>query len=250
MLADFDIGAVERADRERAVERELHVAGAGSFHAGGGNLLRQIGGRNDLFGEADAVIRHEHHFQPVADHRIGIDHRGDVVGELDDQLGALVARRRLAGEDLHPRHPVLLRLRADRLVERDRLQDVEQLALVFVDALDLHVEQRVRRHAQPVRACSRSASRHLLARAPSAYCATNSASSASGSSSVQAARIVEHALAERAAPATPVSGSLASYSQRRKVMPLVLLTMRRRWCARGRGTRSCAAGRCAAPRRR
>ena len=45
MLADLDIGAVERADGERAVERELHVAGAGGFHAGGRDLLGEIGGR-------------------------------------------------------------------------------------------------------------------------------------------------------------------------------------------------------------
>ena len=33
-----------------------------------------------------------------------------------------------------------MRFGADRVVERDRLEDVEQLALVFVDALDVHVE--------------------------------------------------------------------------------------------------------------
>ena len=33
VLADLDIGAVERADGQRAVERELHVARAGGFHA-------------------------------------------------------------------------------------------------------------------------------------------------------------------------------------------------------------------------
>ena len=66
----------------------------------------------------------------------------DVVGELDDQLGVVIARRRLAAEELHARHPVALRMRADLVVERDRLDDVEQLALVFVDALDLDVEQR------------------------------------------------------------------------------------------------------------
>ena len=43
VLADFDVGAVERADRERAVERELHVAGAGGFHAGGRDLLGKVG---------------------------------------------------------------------------------------------------------------------------------------------------------------------------------------------------------------
>ncbi len=39
-LADLDVGAVRRADGERAVHAELHVAGAGRFLARGGNLLR------------------------------------------------------------------------------------------------------------------------------------------------------------------------------------------------------------------
>ena len=38
-LADLDIGAIERSDRERSVEGELHVAGAGGFLAGCGDLL-------------------------------------------------------------------------------------------------------------------------------------------------------------------------------------------------------------------
>jgi hypothetical protein len=37
-----------------------------------------------------------------------------------------------------------IRMRADLLPQRDRLQQVEQLPLVFVDALDLHVVERVR----------------------------------------------------------------------------------------------------------
>jgi hypothetical protein len=39
LLADFDVGAVERADGQSAVEGELHVAGAGGLLAGGGDLL-------------------------------------------------------------------------------------------------------------------------------------------------------------------------------------------------------------------
>ena len=38
-LLYLDIGAVERADGQRAVERELHVAGARGLHAGGRDLL-------------------------------------------------------------------------------------------------------------------------------------------------------------------------------------------------------------------
>jgi hypothetical protein len=45
LLADLDVGAVEGADRERAVQRELHVAGAGGLLAGGGDLLGQVGRR-------------------------------------------------------------------------------------------------------------------------------------------------------------------------------------------------------------
>ena len=33
MLHDLDIGPVQRADGERTVQRELHVAGAGGLHA-------------------------------------------------------------------------------------------------------------------------------------------------------------------------------------------------------------------------
>ena len=40
-VADLDVGAVERAERERAVERELHVAGPGGLLAGGGDLHRR-----------------------------------------------------------------------------------------------------------------------------------------------------------------------------------------------------------------
>lgn len=32
--ADFDVGAVAGADRESAIERKFHIAGAGGFHAG------------------------------------------------------------------------------------------------------------------------------------------------------------------------------------------------------------------------
>ncbi len=65
-LADLDVGAVERADGQRAVERELHVAGAGRFHAGGRDLLGEVGRRDDRLGEADIVVRQEHDLQPAA----------------------------------------------------------------------------------------------------------------------------------------------------------------------------------------
>ena len=75
-LADLDVGAVERADGQRAVERQLHVAGARGLHAGGGNLLGQVGGRDDHLRQADVVVRQEHHLQHAAQRRVVVDHRG------------------------------------------------------------------------------------------------------------------------------------------------------------------------------
>src|SRR5207245_2807665 len=126
MIADFDIGAVKRADGQRAVQRELHVAGAGGFHARGRNLFGEIGGGDDYFGKADIVVGEEDDLQAFADGRVVVDDFGDVIDELDDQLGVAIARRRLAGEDFHARHPVALRLVLHRLVQRDGFKDVEQ----------------------------------------------------------------------------------------------------------------------------
>ena len=100
-------------------------------------------------GEADVVVGDEDDAQHAADRRVGVDHPRHVVGELYDQLGVVVGRRRLAGEELHPRGPVPLRVRADLVVERHRLDDVEELALVLVDALDLDVEDGVGVEPEP-----------------------------------------------------------------------------------------------------
>ncbi len=142
-VAHLDIGAVERADRQRAVERHLHVAGARGFHARRRDLLGEIDRGNDHFREADVVVRQEHDFQQTANGRVVVDGARHVDRQLDDELGLRVARRRLAREDFYPRREVDRRVGADLVVARNRLEDVEQLALVFMDALDLHVEQGV-----------------------------------------------------------------------------------------------------------
>jgi hypothetical protein len=58
-ISNFDVGAIECSDGERAVQRELHVAGPGRLHPGSGDLLGKIGGRNDRFGKADVVVGQE-----------------------------------------------------------------------------------------------------------------------------------------------------------------------------------------------
>jgi hypothetical protein len=140
-LANFDVGAVQRADGQRAVHREFHVAGAGGFLAGGGNLLGQIGGRIDVMRDLDVEIGDEHHLQAAGDVVVAIDHFGHRIDQFDDQLGHVITRRGLAAEDEAARLDVDAGVAFDAVVQRDDVQQVEVLALVFVDALDLHVEQ-------------------------------------------------------------------------------------------------------------
>src|SRR5262249_8941250 len=84
MLGDLDVGAVQSADCQGAIQGELHVAGAGCFHPGGRDLLGQIGRRDNPFGERGAVVWHEHHLQPVADGGVTVHDPCNVIGELDN----------------------------------------------------------------------------------------------------------------------------------------------------------------------
>src|SRR5205814_2650856 len=99
-------------------------------------------GGNDDLREADIVVGEERNFQPSGNDGIVVDYFCDVVDQLDDQLGVAVTRRGLASEYFHSRHPVALRLVLDRVIESYGFEDIKQLPLVFVDALDLDVEQR------------------------------------------------------------------------------------------------------------
>ena len=65
------------------------------------------------------------------------------MDQLDDQLCPRVIEGRLPGENFDPRRMVF-RLRPHRSEQSDCFEHVEQLAFVFVDALDVHVEQRRR----------------------------------------------------------------------------------------------------------
>ena len=78
--------------------------------------------------------------------RIAIDGAGEIVDELDDDLGELIGGRRLAGKKESARRHLELRVLAQPIVEHHDAQRVEQLALVFVDALDLAIEDAVRVH--------------------------------------------------------------------------------------------------------
>ena len=75
---------------------------------------------------------------------MGSNLRGEHVDEVDNLLRAAVARRGLRAEDEGARRHRVIRIVADAVVEHEDVQRVEELALVLVQALHLHVEHHRR----------------------------------------------------------------------------------------------------------
>ena len=96
-----------------------------------------------MLGHRDAVIGHENHLEPAAGGGVTIDGAGEVVDELDDKLGELIGGRGLAAEEEGAWREGKRGIGAQPVVEHHDVQRVEELALVFVDALDLGVEDRL-----------------------------------------------------------------------------------------------------------
>ena len=138
-IADFDVGPIEGANRDRTIESHLHIAGAGSLLTSGGDLLREIHRRIHQLAQADAEVGQEHHLEAAIHGRIHVDHVGDTDQQADDQLGQGIARSRLATEHKGARRQVFTG--ADAQIALNDLQGRQVLALVFVDALDLHIKQ-------------------------------------------------------------------------------------------------------------
>ena len=142
-LRHLDGGAVARAQSQRPIHHELHVGGAAGLVAGGRDLIGDIAGGNQPLRQGHAVVRQEDHLQPPGHRRVAVDRLRQVVDEFDDQLGEPIGRRRLAREEEGARRRRELGVRAHPVVEHDDAQRVQQLALVFMDALHLAVEDRV-----------------------------------------------------------------------------------------------------------
>lgn len=108
-------------------------------------MLADIAGWNDNFRLADVVVLNEDDLQQVADIGVIVDHRTDLVDQMDNGLGHPVARGSFASEDRHLSwHLLPLRRcgRFDGQVPVNDSEDVHLLALVLMDALNLHIEKR------------------------------------------------------------------------------------------------------------
>src|SRR5215469_15138571 len=139
----LDGRSVARADRQGSIHHEFHIARAAGLVAGGRDLVGNVRSGDQPLRERNVVIGQEDHFETTACHRIAVDRAGQVIDQFYYQLGEVISGCRLASKEEGARRHFDTRIFAYPIVENDDAQRIEQLSLVFVDALDLAVEDGV-----------------------------------------------------------------------------------------------------------
>ena len=125
------------------MEHELHVAGAAGLLARGGDLLADFAGGHQLLRQRHPVVLQKDHLELILADRVVVDLLAERVDELDNLLGDVIPRRGLGPEQEGLGREVHVGIVTKLLVEIYNVQDVEQLALVLVQALDLDIKNRV-----------------------------------------------------------------------------------------------------------
>ena len=143
LLVNFHVRAVERADGHRAVDHELHIARAGGLLARDGDLLGQVRRRDDDLCQRDLIVLHKHDLELAVRLRVGIDKVRHGDDQADDLLCQHITRRGFRCKHKRARRDVRIRIVLDLQIQAQDMQHVQKLALVLMQALDLHVKQAV-----------------------------------------------------------------------------------------------------------
>lgn len=104
---------------------------------------------------AHVIVLQENDLEQIANIIVLVDHRADRIDQMNNLLGHPVPWRGFTTKDAHTRHLRLSLLRRhslERQVTMNHTKDVELLALILVDTLNLHVKQGrwVDNHARSV----------------------------------------------------------------------------------------------------
>ena len=156
----------------------------------------------------------------------------------------------LAGEDPDPRHPVAIRFLAHGLIKSDGFQNVQQLALVFVDPLDLDIEDRVGIELDVQSVHGPIGQHHFVGAPDLGQALMHGRVVGKGCEPFQRVRIVQHTFPNRFdQQAGKAWVRLEQPTAERDAVRFVYDPVRIQQCA-CRGTRSRASGSCAARTRR
>jgi len=147
LFCDLDVRTVDSSDKQTAVQTELHVRSARGLSSSSGYVLADVRSRNQHLRERDGVVREEVKTEKIFRVGVGIEDACSVDDKADSQFGNIIARGRLSGkeDDLGiDCLPLFWGHRFQREVSMNDAHDVEGLALVLMQTLDLHVEHRMR----------------------------------------------------------------------------------------------------------
>mmetsp|Transcript_40032 Transcript_40032/g.119234 ORF Transcript_40032/g.119234 Transcript_40032/m.119234 type:complete len:351 (-) Transcript_40032:1752-2804(-) len=146
LLGNLDVCTVPGAQDQAAIHLELHVGCTRCLGAGGRDVLRHLRCRDDSLSKRHIVVGQEVKTQVLVSLRVVVDLLTNRGRQADDAFSHVVCRRGLAADDAHSRSGLLALLwrhLLQLLVAPDDGQQVEVLALVLVDALDVDVEHGV-----------------------------------------------------------------------------------------------------------
>lgn len=93
LFCDLNVGAVDCAEEQAAVEAEFHVGRAGRFRARRRDVLADVRGRYQHLGQGDGVVGEEEDTEVVSGLRVRVNHSGDVDDQADG-LGDVFQQRR------------------------------------------------------------------------------------------------------------------------------------------------------------
>ena len=144
LLQNLNIRTVQSAQSHRAVKHKLHITSAAGFLAGRGNLLADVGRRIDNLSLGNVEILNENHLNLALADWVVVHQLGHAANQANNLLGKHIARRRLAGKDESVRQNIPLRVVVQLVVKVHNLENIQQLPLVGVNTLYLHVKNRVR----------------------------------------------------------------------------------------------------------
>ena len=90
------------------------------------------------------VILNKHNLNLAVNRRIVVDNVRHAVNQLNGQLGNLIACGSLSAKNKCPWVELHIRMRLELVIQVHHMEDVQQLALVLMQALHLHVKNGAR----------------------------------------------------------------------------------------------------------
>ena len=143
LLEHLNICTVQRADGHGTVHHQLHTAGTGSFFTSGGNLFRNLSGRNNCLSSRNTVIFDKIDLKLILAERIVINIVLHGEEQLYDTFCRFIACRGFCAEDIGARHKGAIRIGVQLELELCNMHGAEKLTLVLVETLDLNVHNSV-----------------------------------------------------------------------------------------------------------